>query len=82
MVGKNERNRLFEGDGKSVIYYRGVTLHMCNMLHLSIVSYSLQALAKEMGALSRNFGFGLEDIAHVVIPGYLKRHYKIDMVKG
>ncbi|MBW1678139.1 MAG: hypothetical protein JRJ79_16445 [Deltaproteobacteria bacterium] len=40
---------------------------------------TLQGLTKEVGALSRNFGFGLEDIAHVVIPGYLKRHYKIDM---
>lgn len=40
---------------------------------------TLQGLTKEVGALSRNFGFGLEDIGHVVIPGYLKRHYKIDM---
>ena len=31
----------------------------------------LQGLAKEVGALSRNFGFGLEDIGRVVIPGYL-----------
>lgn len=40
---------------------------------------TLQGLTKEVGALSRNFGFGLEDIGHVVLPGYLKRHYKIDM---
>jgi len=39
----------------------------------------LQGMAKEVGALSQNFGFGLEDIAHVVLPGYLKRHYKIEM---
>ena len=40
---------------------------------------TLQGLTKEVGALSRNFGFGLEDIGHVVLPGYLKRHYRIDM---
>ena len=40
---------------------------------------ALRGLATEVGALSRNFGFGLEDIAHVVLPGYLKRHYRIDM---
>ena len=40
---------------------------------------ALRGLATEVGALSRNFGFGLEDIAHVVLPGYLKRHHRIDM---
>ena len=40
---------------------------------------TLQGLTKEVGTLSRDFGFGLEDIGHVVLPGYLKRHYRIDM---
>lgn len=40
---------------------------------------ALRGFATEVGALSRNVGFGLEDIAHVVLPGYLKRHHRIDM---
>jgi len=27
--------------------------------------------------LSETIGFGLEDIAHVVLPGYLQRHYQV-----
>jgi len=39
----------------------------------------LKNLATEVKSLSDNFGFGLEDIAHVVLPGYLERHYGIQM---
>lgn len=41
------------------------------------LTIQLGALAKEVGALSATVGFGLEDIAHVVLPGYLERHYGI-----
>ncbi len=39
----------------------------------------LRGLARQVGSLSDNLGYGLEDIARVVLPGYLERHYKIKM---
>lgn len=38
---------------------------------------SLQQLATQVGALAENVGYGLEDIARVVLPGYLKHRYGI-----
>lgn len=40
---------------------------------------ALQNLTKQIGGLSETVGFGLEDIARIVLPGYLERHYKIQM---
>ncbi|MDI6810250.1 MAG: hypothetical protein QMD80_00970 [archaeon] len=34
-------------------------------------------LAQQVGKLSENIGFSLEDIAKVVLPGYLERHFNI-----
>ena len=34
-------------------------------------------LAQQVGRLSETIGFGLEDIAKVVLPGYLQRHFGI-----
>ncbi len=33
----------------------------------------------EVGKLSDTIGFGIEDIGRVVLPGYLKRHFDIDI---
>jgi hypothetical protein len=38
---------------------------------------ALHSLAQQVGALSENIGFGLEDIGRVVLPGYLERHYGV-----
>lgn len=38
---------------------------------------ALQQLATQVGALSENVGYGLEDIARVVLPGYLKLRYGV-----
>ena len=40
---------------------------------------AVQNLAKQVGRLSDHVGFGLEDIARVVAPGYLLRHHGIEM---
>ncbi|HDH09372.1 MAG TPA: hypothetical protein ENF84_00355 [Chloroflexi bacterium] len=40
---------------------------------------ALHQLARQVGALSENIGFGLEDIARVVLPGYLERHYGVKL---
>ncbi|MEK9148484.1 MAG: hypothetical protein AAB267_00400 [Candidatus Desantisbacteria bacterium] len=40
---------------------------------------SQKEIQKEVGSLSQSIGFGLEDIARVVLPGYLKRHLNIDV---
>ena len=32
-------------------------------------------LAQQVGALSDNIGYGLEDIARIMLPGYLQRHF-------
>ena len=42
---------------------------------------TLRSLAQEVGALSQNIGYGLEDIARVVLPGYLERRYKIKVAR-
>ena len=34
-----------------------------------------QDLARQVGSLSDNIGYELEDIAKVVLPGYLQRHF-------
>ena len=38
---------------------------------------ALQQLATQVGALSDNVGYGLEDIARVVLPGYLKQRHGV-----
>ena len=38
---------------------------------------AVHQLSRAVGALSDLIGFGLEDIARVVLPGYLERHFKI-----
>jgi DNA repair exonuclease SbcCD ATPase subunit len=40
---------------------------------------ALQELFKQVGKLSETIGFGLEDIARVVIPGWLYKHEKIEV---
>ena len=40
---------------------------------------ALHDLARQVGALADTIGFGLEDIAHVVLPGYLERHYSLKL---
>jgi hypothetical protein len=40
---------------------------------------ALHSLAQQVGALSENIGFGLEDIGRVVLPGYLERHYRVKL---
>jgi predicted nuclease with TOPRIM domain len=37
----------------------------------------LRNLARQVGSLSDNLGYGLGDIARVMLPGYLQKHYKI-----
>lgn len=39
----------------------------------------LRNLAMQVGKLSENIGFSLEDIAKVVLPGYLERHFNIQI---
>ncbi len=38
---------------------------------------ALQQLATQVGALAENIGYGLEDIARLVLPGYLQKRYGI-----
>ncbi|MEQ9715826.1 MAG: chordopoxvirus fusion protein [Candidatus Asgardarchaeum sp.] len=40
---------------------------------------SVSNLSREVGSLSATIGFGLEDIARVVVPGWLYRHENIDI---
>ncbi|MFQ6058470.1 MAG: hypothetical protein ACE5MB_06305 [Anaerolineae bacterium] len=40
---------------------------------------ALRQLGRQVGALSDTIGFGLEDIARVVLPGYLERHLCIQV---
>lgn len=40
---------------------------------------AVDALRKEVGRLSETVGFGLEDIARVVLPGWLYRHLGIEV---
>ncbi len=46
---------------------------------VELLSTEMRHLARQVGALAENIGFGLEDIAHVVLPGYLYRHLGIEM---
>ena len=41
----------------------------------------LRQLARVVGGLSDTIGYGLEDIARVVLPSYLKNHYSIEVKK-
>jgi hypothetical protein len=43
------------------------------------VEMSLRELAQQVGKLSDTIGFGLEDIARVVLPGWLSRHEGIEV---
>jgi hypothetical protein len=40
---------------------------------------ALRDLARHVGKLGETIGFGSEDIAHVVLPGYLERHHGIKL---
>ncbi|MGQ9788717.1 MAG: hypothetical protein ACUVQM_05390, partial [Candidatus Hadarchaeaceae archaeon] len=40
---------------------------------------ALQELSRQVGRLSETVGFGLEDIARVVVPGWLHRHEEIEV---
>jgi prefoldin subunit 5 len=46
---------------------------------LSTLTQRIESLAKEVGSLSSTIGFGLEDIARVVVPGWLYRHEGIEV---
>lgn len=39
--------------------------------------HALKELTKQVGRLSDTVGYGIEDIARVVLPSYLQRHYKV-----
>lgn len=41
--------------------------------------HELRHLARAVGGLSDTIGFGLEDIARVVLPSYLKNHYFLEL---
>jgi len=41
--------------------------------------FQIHNLARSVGMLSDNVGFGLEEIARVVFPGYLERHLGIQV---
>jgi multidrug efflux pump subunit AcrA (membrane-fusion protein) len=43
------------------------------------VEVTLRELAQQVGRLSDTIGFGLEDIARVVLPGWLSRHEGIEV---
>jgi len=36
-------------------------------------------LQREVGALANNIGFGIEDVARVMLPPYLERHYGVKL---
>ncbi len=38
---------------------------------------SVQQLATQLGALAENIGYGLEDIARLMLPGYLRQRYGV-----
>lgn len=46
---------------------------------MDALTREMRNLARQVGAMAENIGFGLEDIAHVVLPGYLYRHLGIEM---
>jgi exonuclease VII small subunit len=41
---------------------------------------AVRELAKQVGALAETVGFGLEDVAKLVLPPYLERHYGLKLV--
>ena len=47
--------------------------------NLRLLAAETRNLARQVGSLADNIGFGLEDIAHVVLPGYLYRHLGVEM---
>ncbi len=47
--------------------------------NLRLLAAETRNLARQVGSLADNIGFGLEDIAHVVLPGYLYRHLAVEM---
>lgn len=47
--------------------------------HLKQLAVAVSNLAKEVGRLSDVVGFGLEDVAKVVVPGWLYRHERIEV---
>jgi prefoldin subunit 5 len=49
---------------------------------LNTLTQRVDSLAKEVGSLSSTIGFGLEDIAKVVVPGWLYRHEGIEVELG
>ncbi|MEM2072125.1 MAG: hypothetical protein QXD47_05140, partial [Candidatus Caldarchaeum sp.] len=46
---------------------------------VTLLTHAQRDLAKQVGTLSETIGFGLEDIARVVVPGWLQRHEGIVM---
>ncbi|MEM4280932.1 MAG: hypothetical protein QW470_00950 [Candidatus Caldarchaeum sp.] len=48
---------------------------------VALLTQAHRELAKQVGALSETIGFGLEDIAKVVVPGWLQRHEGIVMAE-
>ncbi|MEM3653050.1 MAG: hypothetical protein QW282_03875 [Nitrososphaerales archaeon] len=51
----------------------GVKADRLEESHIRLVE-SVSGLAREVGRLSESVGFGLEDVARVVVPGWLFRH--------
>ncbi|MBS7618789.1 hypothetical protein KEJ25_09385 [Candidatus Bathyarchaeota archaeon] len=47
--------------------------------HVKQLAVAVSNLAKEVGRLSDVVGFGLEDVAKVVVPGWLYRHERIEV---
>ena len=48
-------------------------------VNMSRLTETVQNLAREVGRLSETIGFGLEDVARTVVPGWLYRHEGIDV---
>jgi len=46
---------------------------------VDVLTEAMQGLKKDLAGLSDTVGFSLEDIAKIVLPGYLERHLKIKM---
>jgi len=47
--------------------------------HVKQLAVTVSNLAREVGRLSDVIGFGLEDVAKVVVPGWLYRHERIEV---
>ena len=48
-------------------------------VNMSRLTETVQNLAREVGRLSETIGFGLEDVARTVVPGWLYRHEGIEV---